>query len=193
MMLCATAWWLAGCGGSAAARPAQDRGSGSRSKGGTESGTASLPSQAVIDQVPIGDVPGVAASTLIATLRNPYADDSGAIQEGHELYIKMNCADCHGFDGKGGMGPNLTDKYWRFGGAPVQIYKSVYDGRSMGMPAWGKALPAEEIWKIVAYIQSLGGAWSPDEAIGAVRGDLPGENVAQDTMQTNSGTRSGGQ
>ncbi|WP_262149146.1 cbb3-type cytochrome c oxidase N-terminal domain-containing protein [Chryseobacterium foetidum] len=33
------------------------------------------------------------------------------IAEGQELF-KTNCVSCHADNGKGGIGPNLTDKYW---------------------------------------------------------------------------------
>ena len=61
----------------------------------------------------------------------------------------MNCAACHGYDLKGGMGPDLTDTYWRYGGSPADIYKSIFEGRPQGMPAWGRALPPAMIWKVV--------------------------------------------
>ena len=89
--------------------------------------------------------------------RQPVSDDPQAIEQGKQLYRKMNCAGCHAYTGKGNMGPDLTDTYWRYGGLPIQIYETIRDGRPQGMPAWGAALPPEEIWKLVAYIQSFGG------------------------------------
>ena len=56
-----------------------------------------------------------------------------------------------------GWGPPLNDSYWRYGGSPVEIYKSIYEGRPKGMPAWGVALPPNEIWALTAYVSSLGG------------------------------------
>ncbi len=55
------------------------------------------------------------------------------------------------------MGPALNDDYWRYGGTPVEIYKSIYEGRPKGMPAWGVALPADRIWVLTSYVISLGG------------------------------------
>lgn len=78
-----------------------------------------------------------------------------AVQAGKTLYVKMNCAGCHTYTGKGWMGPDLTDAYWRYGGAPEDIYRSIYEGRAQGMPAWGKKLPSDEIWELVHYIGSL--------------------------------------
>ena len=61
---------------------------------------------------------------------------------GNRLYVHMNCVYCHGFAGQGGMGPNLADDYWRFGGDDADVFKSIFEGRGKGMPAWGAALSA---------------------------------------------------
>ena len=99
----------------------------------------------------------------------------------------MNCAGCHGYDANGGMGPNLTDTYWRYGGSPAAIFKSIYEGRPQGMPAWNPALPPDEIWKLVAYIQSLGGAYSAAQYEASVQGDRVGDNVAPEVKATMTG------
>jgi cytochrome c oxidase cbb3-type subunit 3 len=83
------------------------------------------------------------------------ADSAQAREAGHTLFVKMTCAGCHTYTGKGWMGPDLTDSYWRFGGAPEDIYRSIYEGRPQGMPAWGKALSPNEIWQLVLYIRTL--------------------------------------
>jgi mono/diheme cytochrome c family protein len=111
----------------------------------------------------MGHIAGVTDSAARArSIPNPYEDNPQAIAAGKSLYIKMNCAGCHAYNAKGNMGPDLTDTYWRYGGLPAQIYSSIHDGRAEGMPAWGSALPPQEIWKLVAYIQSLGGTYSVD-------------------------------
>jgi cytochrome c oxidase cbb3-type subunit 3 len=74
------------------------------------------------------------------------------------MFRAMNCASCHGYAAEGGMGPALNDDYWRYGGTPVEIYKSIYEGRPKGMPAWGVALPPSQIWALTSYIASLGGS-----------------------------------
>ena len=43
-----------------------------------------------------------------------------------------------------GVGPNLGDGRWRYGGADGEIFTSIYFGRPHGMPAFGGALDAEE-------------------------------------------------
>jgi cytochrome c oxidase cbb3-type subunit 3 len=142
----------------------------------------------VIAAVPLGDVAGTAKYSPDSPVRNPYGRDANAAQQGKQLFIEMNCAGCHGYDAKGGMGPNLTDKYWRYGGVPVAIFKSIYEGRPQGMPAWNPALPPGEIWKLVAYIQSLGGTFAPEQYQASIQGDHPGDRVAAEVPPTLKGS-----
>jgi mono/diheme cytochrome c family protein len=134
--------------------------------------TTGLPTAGALPRVAIGDLAGVGNNTLDATIPNPYADDRAAAEAGKQHFVDMNCAACHGYDLKGGMGPDLTDTYWRYGGSPADIYKSIFEGRPQGMPAWGRALPSAEIWKIVTYIESRGGAFPATLADRGRQGDL---------------------
>jgi cytochrome c oxidase cbb3-type subunit 3 len=126
----------------------------------------------------LGELVEAPETNVGAKIPNPVAGQPQAVEQGHQLFIQMNCADCHGFDAKGGMGPDLTGKYWRYGGTPAAIYDSIYEGRPQGMPAWGRALPPDAIWLIVAYIQSLGGAFPAQDYQASIQGDRPGEQVA---------------
>jgi cytochrome c oxidase cbb3-type subunit III len=134
---------------------------------------------------PLGDVAGGAKAPPAAETANPLVGDPNAVAEGHKLFISMNCAGCHGYDAKGGMGPNLTDTFWRYGGTPERIYESIRDGRPKGMPAWGVSLPPQNIWQLVAYIQSLGGTVSASLAQPAAQGDLPdrGQNKGASDLE----------
>ncbi len=120
-----------------------------------------LPAMQDINTMPVGRVPGLAVNTEAVTIKDPYDGNPAAIKSGQALFVQMNCVGCHGYDAKGGMGPDLTDRYWRFGGTDAQIFASIYQGRSQGMPAWGALLPPDEIWRMVAYIRSLGGEVQP--------------------------------
>ncbi len=121
---------------------------------------------------PVGDMAGAARAPPVTDVANPLAGDAAAIAEGHKLFLSMNCAGCHGYDASGGMGPNLTDSYWRYGGTPQRIYQSIRDGRPKGMPAWGVTLPPKSIWELVSYVQSLGGAVPANLAQAAAEGNL---------------------
>ncbi len=174
-----TALLLAGGAGAWAAGPAPQPAAVPQVGGG-------LPSPGELARVPVGVIAGGAQGELAANIENPYANQPQAVQEGKQLFVQMNCAGCHSYDGTGNMGPNLTDKSWRYGGTPAQIFNSIYDGRSLGMPAWGRALPASAIWKIVAYIQSLGGTFAPDQYQASQQGDQPDENVAPELAGSNA-------
>ena len=147
-------------------------------------GSAYYPSPSV-PVAPVGDTAGAAPAPPEESTSNPLANDPEAIAEGHKLFMSMNCAGCHGYGAKGGMGPNLTNSYWRYGGAPERIYQSILDGRPKGMPAWGVTLPRRSIWQLVAYIQSLGGSISASLAPAAAEGDLTdrGQNKGASDQQ----------
>lgn len=88
-------------------------------------------------------------------LRNPHEGNANAVTTGAKLYIAYNCIDCHGADGSGAMGPSLADGRWHFGGAPSEVFESIYQGRPEGMPAWGSLISSDQIWMLVSYVRSL--------------------------------------
>lgn len=94
-------------------------------------------------------------SALVSEFRNPYEGNALAEQQGQRLYTWYNCAGCHGAKGGGGMGPPLRDPAWIYGGDPISIFESIVEGRPNGMPTWHGRIPDDDVWKIVAYIQSL--------------------------------------
>lgn len=96
-----------------------------------------------------------------STAANPYSNDRRAIGEGRRFFVWFNCAGCHGDHAGGGMGPSLRDSSWIYGSTDAQIYASIYEGRTKGMPSW-RQLPAEQIWKIVAYIKTLRTSGEPE-------------------------------
>jgi cytochrome c oxidase cbb3-type subunit 3 len=66
---------------------------------------------------------------------------------------------CHGSDARGGKGfPNLTDRYWQWGGAPDEILATIQNGRQAAMPQLAAALGSEDtITAVAVYVQSLSG------------------------------------
>ena len=160
--------WLAlsGCSASdpppAAAAEAAQPGPGEQPPG--------TPTQPVSGTVPpalgpVGPIPGpeLPGENPTVTIQNPYASDPSALEQGRQLFVQMNCSGCHGGHAGGGMGPSLRDNSWIYGETPAAIYDSISMGRAHGMPAWGTKLPADVIWKLVAYIQSIGTPDEPDK------------------------------
>jgi cytochrome c oxidase cbb3-type subunit 3 len=129
--------------------------------------------------LPNGDIAGAAQSTAGAEVHNPFEGQASAVTAGKRLFVQMNCAGCHNYSLKGGMGPNLSDRYWRYGGTPAAIYQSIAGGRPQGMPAWYQALPPSEIWQLVTYIEWYGGTTPPAQYQSALQGDVssPGPAV----------------
>jgi mono/diheme cytochrome c family protein/heme/copper-type cytochrome/quinol oxidase subunit 4 len=83
---------------------------------------------------------------------------------GEALFVgALGCAGCHGQDGGGGIGPNLTDAEWIYGGDAASISETLHNGRPGGMPAFGGQASEEEIVDLVAYVQSLGGQGASGE------------------------------
>ena len=78
------------------------------------------------------------------------------VKKGAEVFVN-NCLPCHAENGRGDIGPNLTDEYWLVAkGTPETIYNIVYNGsEENGMPPWTDVLSPEEIYQAVAYVSSL--------------------------------------
>jgi len=148
-----------------------------------------IPQASLVATVPLGQIAGGLGSTAALSTPNPYQGNPQAIEQGKELYVRMNCAGCHAYNLQGNMGPDLTDAYWRYGGLPVQIYNTILEGRPQGMPAWGRALTPDDIWKLVAYIQSFGGAEPAADWDRARQGDQAGEGIAPEAAPEAAGNK----
>jgi len=99
--------------------------------------------------------PGLNLQGQLASLKNPYSGNSARIAEGAKLFVSYNCMDCHGADGAGAMGPSLQDGRMHFGSTSGDIFQSIYEGRPDGMPSWGGRIPDDQIWRLVAYVETL--------------------------------------
>ncbi len=104
-------------------------------------------------QTAVGPVPG--GGPTPPGRPSPYAGNTVAASEGYKLFQWYNCSGCHGVHGGGGMGPSLRDSVWIYGGSPDHVFASIAEGRSKGMPSWATKIPQDQIWKIVAYIETL--------------------------------------
>lgn len=94
---------------------------------------------------------------------NALVNDPQVVASGNKLY-QMNCANCHGPQGQGGIGPNLTDKYWIHGEGDISsVVKTLKVGiLDKGMPAWEAIFKTEEIEAISAYVMTLKGSNPPN-------------------------------
>ncbi len=99
--------------------------------------------------------PGLAFTGRWAQISNPYGGNAQRVLEGSKLFVAYNCMDCHGGDGAGAMAPSLQDSRWHFGGSDAEVFQSIYEGRPDGMPSWGGRIGDDQIWRLVAYVQTL--------------------------------------
>ena len=79
---------------------------------------------------------------------------------GEELFA-LNCASCHGDDGRGMQdlgAPNLTDDTWIYGGSDEAMFDTIHDGRQGWMPAWEDRLSLAERKILTIHTQDLDGA-----------------------------------
>jgi len=83
--------------------------------------------------------------------------DATTVADGKQLFVST-CAPCHGVQGQGLVGPNLTDKFWLHGGAAVDIHASITHGYpEKGMRPWGPILGAARVRAVAAYVLSIKG------------------------------------
>ena len=105
---------------------------------------------------------GVESAAPAATA-NPFTS-SADLQEGTALFLR-HCAVCHGAQGEGGRGADLTSGIYRHGGSDLDLFRTVRSG----VP--GTDMPAvrasdEEIWKMVALVRRLGSSGMAEHASG---------------------------
>lgn len=83
--------------------------------------------------------------------------DAKSLDAGKTLYTQY-CVACHGANGEGGVGPNLTDEFWLHGGSVKKVYHTISEGvPEKGMIAWKKQLNPLQIQQLDSYILSLQG------------------------------------
>jgi cytochrome c oxidase cbb3-type subunit 3 len=115
-----------------------------------------------------------------------FTNDPALIEKGKNVFANNPCSSCHRADGGGNtIGPNLTDEYWIHGGDVKSVFNTIKNGAvDKGMPAWGKAMSAQDLRDVTFYILSLQGSNPPDAK--APQGDLFKQttSVKSDSTQT---------
>lgn len=90
-------------------------------------------------------------------------NDEQAVAAGKQIFTQ-NCSPCHGQQGQGGIGPNLTDNYWLHGNTYKDIVTVVTDGvPDKGMIAWKSTLNPEKIRQVAAFVYTLPETDPPDQ------------------------------
>jgi len=100
------------------------------------------------------------------TIDNPFTEAEDV--DAGQTAFQSRCASCHGFDGTGNRGPDLTTGIFRRGSSDRALFLNILNGiPGTGMPS--VRLSDKEMWQIVAYVRSLsrgGGEVEGDPAAG---------------------------
>lgn len=110
--------------------------------------------------------------------------ESNDLLEGKEIFTAA-CAACHGVDGGGIVGPNLTDKYWLHGGRINDIFRTIkYGVPEKGMKSWKDDYSPKQIARIASYVHSLQGTTPADPK--PAEGELHEEEVTDAAARPNA-------
>jgi putative heme-binding domain-containing protein len=98
-------------------------------------------------------------------IRNPRQGDPEAIRTGTSLFQK-SCAECHGGDAKGLVGPDLTI-LWTSPASDERVFRAIRSGvPGSVMPP--SSAPDDELWAMAAYLRSI----STTAAVEGARGNV---------------------
>lgn len=111
-----------------------------------------------------------AAAPVVVAIPPETPNDAASIRRGHELYLRLQCAQCHGTDGRAeGASQKMFDDW----GAPIDAsdltrgvyksgprsedrYRTLVTGLSgTPMPSFSDLIGPEETWDLVHYLGSL--------------------------------------
>lgn len=85
------------------------------------------------------------------------AERPGIVEQGRQVFA-TRCVSCHGIDGGGQVGPNLTDDHSIHGWSRATIARVVHDGvPAKGMIAWGRQLSRADVLAVALFAYSLRG------------------------------------
>jgi cytochrome c oxidase cbb3-type subunit III len=86
---------------------------------------------------------------------------SDDIAGGQKLF-STSCAPCHGAQGQGVVGPNLTDDYWLHGGQVKAVFTTIkYGVPEKGMKSWKDDFSPKQLAQLTSYIKSIRGSNPP--------------------------------
>jgi cytochrome c oxidase cbb3-type subunit 3 len=107
-------------------------------------------------QVAQSQVVPVDEATLAMDAQSP-----DVLAHGREVFA-ARCTGCHTADGRGLVGPNLTDDFQIHGKTRLDIYNTVSGGvQEKGMPAWLEQLPQPDVVAVASFVTTLRGTNVP--------------------------------
>jgi len=110
--------------------------------------------------------------------KNPVEGNASSIENGGRIFLSR-CTGCHGRDGRGFVGPDLTG-LWANGATDAQLFQIVQRGvPGTEMPPFDIRSQDIEIWETLAYLKSIS---SPAAASEPAVGDAAnGERIFRAT------------
>src|SRR6056297_166247 len=103
-----------------------------------------------------------------------------------KVVFKTNCISCHGADGGGLVGPNLTDEHYKNVREIEDLITVLQNGAGAGaMPAWKNRLSTNELVLAASYVASMRGteAASPKAPEGNIIDPWPEAPPEDETEQ----------
>ena len=74
------------------------------------------------------------------------------VAQGGRYFTWYGCGTCHRPESRGVL--DLADRTWRHGGEVDAVYRSIAERH--GQRAYGRHIPAEQLWQMTAYVRQLG-------------------------------------
>jgi cytochrome c oxidase cbb3-type subunit 3 len=85
------------------------------------------------------------------------AENNELVARGHDVFTNR-CVGCHAADGRGQIGPNLTDLFQIHGSTRMDLYGTIIGGApGTAMIAWGEVMKPAEIIAVATYVSTLRG------------------------------------
>lgn len=87
-------------------------------------------------------------------LKNPLAGDAAAIRAGESVF-RIYCGPCHGNQGRGGRGPDLTRGSYSVGDRDEDLFRTIAHGiPGTGMQAFDD-LGEQNTWRVISFLRSI--------------------------------------
>lgn len=122
-----------------------------------------IPQEATPDEQVLAEGGAAAPAVDVSKVTEPWISSEDLIAHGQKVF-QMNCAVCHGAEGKGdgaagaGLNPpprNLVEGKWKHGGTSIALHETATNGiPGTSMAAFGH-LPNVDRWAIVHWIRSI--------------------------------------
>jgi len=116
--------------------------------------------------------------------------DATSLDAGKKIF-SSTCAPCHGPEGQGVVGPNLTDDYWLHKGGIKDVFKTIkYGVPEKGMKSWESDFSPVQLAEISSYIKSIHGTNPPNQK--EPQGELykdDNNNTLKDSTKTNAAAK----